>query len=203
MKCLSREELFHYAERLLDDAHAAQVKEHVEGCPSCRAIVREYQQVDSLLEDWKSIEPSGRFDARLRQAPAQAASCRPFWANRWVRVLAPALVAFMLISAAVYFRPAGPHKTAPVIAQKPLPLSPAQIPTPVKASPPVEAQSHLVPNANPKVHRKALPEPGFQSEGQEANASMSEEDSNSDDYEMLANFEVLSELAEGDKKVAN
>lgn len=203
MKCLSREELFGYAERLLDVRQAAKVKEHVNACPACRAIVREYQQVDSLLEEWKPIEPSGWFEARLRQATAQTEPGQRFWSNRWVRILAPALAVFLLISAAVYFRQGRPHETVPIVARKPLQPPPAQVNPPEKPAPPEVAQTKPQPATNPKAHRKDVPQPGFQSEAEEANAAAGKEDSNSDDYEMLANFEVLSELAKGDKKVAN
>jgi hypothetical protein len=102
MKCFEREQLFAFAHGMLETRQAAEARAHLETCLACRQVVAEYQRLDAALDEWKSIEPSAWFDARVRQAvkeqrEAQASSLRSrLFALTWVRWLAPASLAVLV-----------------------------------------------------------------------------------------------------------
>src|SRR5260370_8739353 len=95
MKCVEREKIFAYIHHLLESRQAGQVRAHVAECARCRAVIAEYRKLDSVLEEWKPIEPSPSFDARLRAAIERTAPvhaplpCLGIPALRW---LAPAAI---------------------------------------------------------------------------------------------------------------
>ncbi len=99
----------------LSPAEEARLEEHLAVCPSCRALLAEYQFVSAeLAEQVPAVPVPAHLEAKLmRQVPAQAARARPaartrepaarnvgFWRRtvpvaRWV--MAAAVVAFLLL----------------------------------------------------------------------------------------------------------
>src|SRR5260370_18179332 len=108
MKCVEREKIFAYIHHLLESRQAGQVRAHVAECARCRAGIGEDRKLDSVLEEWKPIEPSPSFDARLRAAIERTAPVHAplSWlgipALRW---LAPAaMLALVVVSSALVVR---------------------------------------------------------------------------------------------------
>ena len=102
MKCLEREQLFAFAHGMLETRQAADVRAHLEACPNCRQVVTEYLRLDSALEEWKPVEPSAGFDARVRQAVRAQSKAREssLWGGLFAltraRWLAPASLAVLV-----------------------------------------------------------------------------------------------------------
>lgn len=102
MKCLEREQLFAFAHGMLETQQADVVRGHVAGCAACQEVVREYLRLDSTLDEWKPVEPSAGFDARVRQAVEMQGEARgsSLWgglfALTWARWLAPASLAVIV-----------------------------------------------------------------------------------------------------------
>lgn len=107
MRCFERAHLFAYAHRMLEAREAAEVRAHLETCVACRAMVAEYERLESVLDEWKPAEPSPWFDARVRQAVkaqgaarASAGWMRPLWS----RLAAASLVVLVLAVSLVTYR---------------------------------------------------------------------------------------------------
>lgn len=70
--------------------HKHEVEQHLEACSSCAARVRDFAEVSGLLDEWKGIEPSAFFNARLEQRIAAEAAATGWWGGWFQRlVLAP------------------------------------------------------------------------------------------------------------------
>jgi len=175
MKCLEREKLFAYRHQLLDGREEGAVRAHLADCGPCRAALDEYRRLDSVLEEWKAVEPRPGFDARLRAALEQSATAPPsslrgLWGTIWglgsLRWLAPALaLAVVVVVSVVALRLRPPHpapgSAVPQAAQPPMPSAGAGAPSEADA----EEELRLYKNL-PIL----------------------------EDYDMLADFDVLSEL---------
>jgi anti-sigma factor RsiW len=200
MNCLERERLFGYASRLLDEPEMTQVRAHLEACPRCREIVESYAQVDAVLGEWKSVEPSAWFDARVRQAvQAQSApsAARELWALRWVRGLALAALGVLVISGVLWFA-RSPHavsRSSTVATRRPNPAAPAPVA-------PEEAQLK-----NPEVVTPRHPEKSVKPATVVNSAvapTLDDEDAvTAEDDDLFANFDVLSELPKTETRIAN
>ena len=68
MNCPKREEIFAYTARLLPAKEEETLAAHLSACSSCRSIRDEYRQVDEILSTWQPPEPVAEFDARVREA---------------------------------------------------------------------------------------------------------------------------------------
>jgi hypothetical protein len=66
--CPDREKIFRCLHHMLEAAEEEAVRRHLGECVECRRVEQSCQQLDTLLGEWKGIEPSASFDARLRQA---------------------------------------------------------------------------------------------------------------------------------------
>src|SRR5579864_567149 len=100
-KCLNDEQIFAYAQHLLEQAEEDKVRSHVEHCSVCGQSVLRYQKLDAVLVEWKPVEPSGLFDARVRAAVASDPSARSrftFFGLRWAQVLAPACLVLLIVA---------------------------------------------------------------------------------------------------------
>ncbi len=176
MNCLEREKLIAYRHQLLDGREEGAVRAHLAECGRCRAALDEYRRLDSVLEEWKAIEPTPGFDTRLRAALERSATApaSSLWGLRWspiwgfgsLRWLAPALaLAVVVVVSVVALRLRPPHpapgSAVPQVAQVPVPS--AGVGAPSEA----DADEEL---------------------GLYRNLPILE------DYDMLADFDVLSEL---------
>lgn len=171
-KCLDQEQLFAYAQRLLDSPEQGAAREHVEQCAACGQIVMEFQKLDTVLDEWRPVAPSNWFDARVRAAVAEDFS-QPsrftLFGLRWAQVLSPACLVLLLVVASLILSRTRETKSSLTTTQS--------ITEPAK-TPAARVEEEL-------TLYKDLP-------------VLEDED-----YEMLANFDALSELPRGEKKVDN
>src|SRR5712692_1793195 len=138
MKCLEREKLFAYRHQLLDGREEGAVRAHLAECGPCRAALDEYRRLDSVLEEWKAVEPTPGFDARLRAGLEQSATApasnlwglgwSPIWGSGSLRWLAPALALAMVVVVSVValrMHPSSPApgSAVPQVAQPPVPTA--------------------------------------------------------------------------------
>jgi anti-sigma factor RsiW len=185
MKCLEREQLFAYIHGMLKPRQEAGVRAHVEVCAACQGALEEFRKLDAVLDQWKPTEPSPWFDARVRAAIAAEAQRRPsrgFFGLPWTRWLAPALLV-LLVVVAVFVLRRSPKPPQQVARQ--------QMPKPTQAAPVAIQPATVATQA----------QPAFRSGEEEL--SLYENLPVLEDYDLLANFDVLSELPKGGKHLAN
>ncbi|HEY4363248.1 MAG TPA: zf-HC2 domain-containing protein [Bryobacteraceae bacterium] len=109
MNCIVKDKaggevLMDYCAGALDPARAAEFEGHIRECAECRELVDAQRSLWQTLGEWKPIEVSRDFDARLYARIAQA-DAEPWFYRMWKPVLSIAAVA---TAAAVMFavRPA-------------------------------------------------------------------------------------------------
>jgi hypothetical protein len=199
MKCLETERLIRYAYRLMDEPAASEVRRHVEECSRCREIVEQHGRLDAILNEWKAAEPTPEFDARVRQAvDAQQARIEGwgFWGWQWVRGLALASLGVMIVAGVVWFTQSH-HRTSnlsPVATQQPQPAGGARISgqTSNPQTPAEAAQADVTPAQHvPKL------------ESASATSNDDKDAQAMEDYDLAANFDLLSEIPKGERRVAN
>ena len=199
MNCFERERLSQYANHLLTDQEAEQVAEHLSECPQCRGVVAEYQRLSTLLEEWKPAEPSPWFDARVCQAIESEKShggvARGLWGLGWTRGLALAGLAILIVSGIAWVR----SRQHSVPKLSPLASKPAN-PVKVDDTPREVAKANPTKAAPPGARRATKPATVVA-----APAAPSIEDNGTavDDYDLVANFEILSELRKEANQVAD
>lgn len=197
MKCLESETLMNYAYRLMDGGAASKVRVHLGECARCRDIAEKYGRLDTLLDEWKVADPNPWFDARVRSAiEAQAAhhQVTPFWGREWVRSLALASLGILLIAGAFWFSRSRASNASRVAVN---PSRPAM-------GRPAPAQSAQVRPPVMKPHTGVSPAPRVPGSTQAMNSSSEERVTQAlEDYDLAANFDVLSELPKGEQRVAN
>ncbi len=182
MSCMDREKLFAYSHQLLEPDEEGEVRAHVSGCAHCRGIVEQYGKLETALEEWKPVEPSPWFDERLRAAVerAEAPSSAGWLGLLGVRWLAPALATVLVVVGSVVVLRQFRHASHPALSQvgqkATAAAAPAQAPAQPEASEAEAGQEEL------SLYR---------------NLAILE------DYDMLADFEVLSELPKSEKQVDN
>lgn len=193
MNCLNREQLFACAHHLLEQREEAAVQAHVEACERCRAALAEEQQIDALLDEWKPAEPSPWFDARVRQAVASSQQVGFFGAG-WRRWAAAGALAILVgVGVWAWRRAPRPAETNPPVAREVVPQqNPAQTPPTVAQA---QSAARRVPNADSQAKRLA-PQPGDELNPDDDLKAL-------EDYDLIANFDVLSEIPRGGTKVDN
>jgi len=197
MKCLEAEKLIRYAYHLTDGPAAAEVRAHLEECQRCRGIVEQHARLDTLLEEWKVAEPTPGFDARVRAAVEVQQAKRQswgFWGLGWARGLAVASLGVLIIAGTVWVTRAHHRGSNPAAVAT---RQPQQVIGP--QTPATKLLSSAVP-----APRGVRPAPAA-SEPKSAGA-ISNEDQDAlalEDYDLAANFDLLSELHKGDQRVAN
>ena len=199
MSCFEKEQLFGYASCLLDEKELAAVRAHLGECSRCREVVESYKQVDAVLDEWKNVEPSAWFDAHVRQAvtaqPARGRAWKP-WGMGWIRGVALAALAILVVSGVIWFtrrpRVVPSASTVAVRHSNPPAVTPA-VPEVAKVNPVVVKPRH------PETPLRAASV--VKSGG--APAIDDEDAVTTDDDELLANFDVLSELPKTEARVAN
>ena len=199
MKCLETEKLIGYAYRLLDESAASRVRAHLGDCPRCREIVEQHGRLDAVLSEWKTEEPSPEFDARVRlavEAQKFGSNARAFWHWQWARGLALASLAVLIIAGLVWFARGhlGVSDSSRVAEQKPRQATSAQAPAQVANlhSLAVPGDGSLRPVQAVHGNKSAV---GFTNEDKVTQAL--------EDYDLAANFDLLSELPKGEPRVAN
>ncbi len=176
MKCMEREKLFAYRHQWLDGREEGGVRAHLAECGRCRAALDEYRRLDSVLEEWKAVEPRPGFDARLRAAVERSATApaSSLWGLRWgplggfgsLRWLAPALALAMAVVVSVVALRLRPSRPTPGSAV-------TQVAQPGAPTAGVGAPSEADAEEELRLYK---------------NLSILE------DYDMLSDFDVLSEL---------
>jgi anti-sigma factor RsiW len=173
MNCQDREKLFLFVQRMLEAHESDRVRRHLAGCTECARAVEEYRKLDSALEDWGVAEPSPWFDAKARARVATSGrNDSGFFGFGRVRTMAAGVAAIVLIvGALVVFN----HRKVAEINQ---PLSSLARPVTITAGQRVPTKTEAL--------RKPLPP--------EEQLNMDENLSLLEDYEVVANFDALSEL---------
>ena len=198
MKCPEREQLFAFAHRLLEARDQADVQAHVEACPQCRQVVTGYHDLDHVLDEWKPAGPSPWFEARVRQS-IESLQLRTTWgawfATRWVRGLALASLAVLVGVGVLVVRRAN----RPSVVHEPVAQQGSSQAPPLPSQ---EAAKVQPPAASPPQHRReVVAQPVIQTA--DKGSSVDEDLQALEDYDMIANFDVLSDLPKGKGKVAN
>ena len=199
MKCLETERLISYAYHLIDEPAASQVRAHLGECPRCREIVEQHGRLGALLDEWKAAEPTPGFDARVRQAvEARQArhEGRSFWAWDWARGLALASLGVLIFAGVVWFSRShsSVSNSSSLATRKSSQASGTQTPAQV-----AKLQS-------PTVTARPSGKPGQAALGTITAGTFSNEDQDAqalEDYDLAANFDLLSELPKGESRVVN
>lgn len=190
-KCIEREQLFAFAKHLLGGEDENDVRAHLAECFECRSIIAQYERVDAVLDEWPAIDPSPGFEARVRAAVArwqelsaqESAALSPFFGWRWSQALASACLVALLAAASFWIFQGQRSHTSWLATRR----APAQaIGRGEVRQPPAE-----------RLEARAPVQPG------EVEISLCQNLAVLEDYDMLANFDVLSELPRGNKKIAN
>ncbi len=193
MNCLNREQLFAYAHRLVEGREEENARAHLESCAQCRAALAKAGQLDALLDEWKPAEPSPWFDARVRQAVAATDPGKPFFGAAWMRWAAVGALAVLVgVGVWVWRRAQRPVEVNPPVAHEVAPQkNPAQPPATVAQSKPT---ARPLPDAQAQAKQIAPP-----------NGELNPDDDLKalEDYDLIANFDVLSEIPRGGTKVDN
>jgi len=195
---VKREQIFALAHGLLSARQEEQTRAHLAGCLECRKVFEGYRSLDSVLDEWKpEAEPSPWFEARLGASLASAGSAtrsRGIWGltlNRWLAL--PAMGLVLVIAGAVAYRSFRPHPaggrggTAPVTAAAP--ASPHTLSTSAPAAGPAVQVASTTAAPRPEAATQEL--------------KMYQNLPVLEDYDMLAGFDVISELPKGSGKVAD
>ncbi len=177
MKCVEREKIFAYMHDLLESREEGQVRAHLAECARCRGIIGEYRRLDAVLEEWKPVEPSPSFDARLRAAIERAAPARA--SSGWLALpslgwLAPTVVVLLVVVSSVF-----------VVRMR-------------------HARHHSE-TVRPQAAggRASSVRAVSESEPVQDELTLYEDLPVLEDYDLLANFEVLSELPKSESQVEN
>jgi len=199
MKCLEIEKLISYACHMADEPAASQVRAHLGECPRCREIAQQHSRLDAVLGEWKAAEPTPGFDARVWQAvEAQQANSKA-WSFRswgWARGLALASLGGLIIAGVVWITQshlrvsnssAVATRQSQSVGGAQTPVQVAQLPSP-NATPPT--------GMNPS---QTAPDVSL-----EAASRNEDKDTQAlEDYDLAANFDLLSELPKREPRVAN
>ncbi|HUZ45044.1 MAG TPA: zf-HC2 domain-containing protein [Terriglobia bacterium] len=173
MKCHEREKLFSYLCQMVKPREAEEVRRHLAGCPRCAQVVEEYRKLDLALDKWTAAEPSPWFDARIRARLAASEKEKSgFLGFGGLRTLVVSVLSVVLIVAGFI---AFHQRRAP---EQPVSAAGSSLP--------------VVSQTAPQVSGAA--EGQAQSLSAEQRVKMDENLSVLEDYDMLANFDVLSEL---------
>ena len=199
MKCLDTERLIGYAYRLIDEPAASEVRGHLEDCPRCREAVAQYGRLDAVLNEWNVPGPSSPFDVRVRQAVEAEQSRRGLWGIndwQWARSMALASLGVLLVAGLVWFNRT--HRG----------LDPSTL-VATQQSPHTGGAQNSGLGANvqslPNPTQPNVP-PGLHAPTRESvnNGSTDDKDTQAmEDYDLAANFDVLSEIPKGERRVAN
>ena len=197
MNCHDADKLKLYVYRLLDEAEAREVTVHLSQCARCRAEVEQHQRLDTLLGEWKAPAPTPGFDARVRQRVEAEGEARAWWAGLWrwdwAHGLALASVAVLVVAGAVWFAQSHFGKSSTLAARRAHPASSASAQVARVQHPSATTQGAGA-GAAPEVQPPDSPT-GLTNDDKDTQAL--------EDYDLAANFDLLSELPRGAARVAN
>jgi hypothetical protein len=199
MKCLDTEKLIRYVYHLTDEPAAAEVRAHLGECPHCRGIVEQHARLGALLDEWKVAEPSASFDARVRQAVEAQQARREAWGFGglgWARGLALASLGALIIVGALWIMRGHHGKPNSPLAAAGQPQQPMGSQTSASAMKPLPLSVAARSGLRPAPAAPELSSAGSATkDNQEALAL--------EDYDLAANFDLLSELPKGEQRVVN
>ncbi|HXJ91485.1 MAG TPA: hypothetical protein VMT20_01220 [Terriglobia bacterium] len=175
--CPKPEDVFALSQGILAEREMKSAKAHLEDCTACRNLFERYLKLDSMLDGWApAVEPSPWFDARLRAA---LASAKPARASLGFRLLGASWARWLALSALTACLLAGA-----VLTRHTLRLhrqqSSAAVTQVARSEKPNAVQSEAAQELKMYQNLPVL-----------------------EDYDMLANFDVISELPKGSSKVAD
>jgi anti-sigma factor RsiW len=195
MKCVEREKIFVFTHRMLEPREESEVRAHLAECSECRAVAEEFRKLDAVLDEWKPTEPSPWFDTRVRAALAaeeRKRAARPLFGLRWAQWLVPAVVVALVVLGVVLLR-RSPQVPQPVAHESPPPVT-----RPAPTMPPQTQPKQLA-----KAQPPAVTQPQTAARAEEDELNLYENLPILEDYDLLANFDVLSELPAKGKKIVN
>lgn len=199
MSCLETEKLINYAYRLIEGPVESQVRAHVSECSRCREIVEQHRRLVAVLDEWTATEPTSAFDARVRQAVDALPARREAWSLLgwgWTRGLALASLGVLIVAGMVWLTHLYPRASNSSMAGTRHAQAAIGGPAPAQSAKvrdlPGSADSGVsVEQAKPEAESAAA----LPSEDKDTQAL--------EDYDLAANFDVLSELRKGEVRVAN
>ncbi len=173
MKCRERENLFLFIHQMLGSDESERMRQHLAKCTECARAAEEYRKLDSALDHWVAAEPSPWFDAGVR-ARIESSARKKSWLFGFgrPRALAAGVAAIVVIVVAVVVF------DHPRVAEINQPLSSLEQPVTITPGP-------RAPTTTASM-RKPLPP--------EEQLKMDENLSVLEDYDVVANFDALSEL---------
>ncbi len=179
MKCPDQKTLFEFSHRLMGAWKEDAIRAHLAACQGCRAVVEEYAKLDAMLAEWRASEPSSWFDERVRAAIEDAPTAsRRFWVSEHFRALAVASLAMIFVAGGlIIFRGHSLRRTTTPRAGK------------TEHRPQAEAMTGTV------VRARDL--------SAEEEVRMDKNLPVLEDYDMLADFDVLSEWPSVSTQVRN
>lgn len=195
MKCLEREKVFEYVGHMLGPQEAEAVRAHIEECEACRALAADYERLGNVLDEWKAPQLSPWFDARLRArlAADKEGGLWGVWGFlEWRRWLLPALVVSLIVLAIVVVL-RSPREPQPVARQD----------RPGVVQPPLPAPEKRQPDEVARAEKPVVKPGPAMAPGEEEGVAFDEDLLGAQDYDLLANFEVLSELPGGGTEIVN
>ena len=199
MNCHESEKLMRYAYRLLDERAASEVRAHLKTCSACRAMVEQYGRLGSVLSEWESVEPTPGFDARVRLSIEAQRHKRPlwsFWNWNWTHGLALASLGLLIFASVVLFTRGlnSTSKSLRLATRTSHPPSSASTPAPV-----AKLQHYTV---TPRV--SARPPESVPTLNSASDSANDDKDTQAlEDYDLAANFDLLSEIPRGQARVSN
>lgn len=170
MKCHNREKLFQFVHQMLQPEEAEAVRRHLAVCSDCVRAAGEYHKLEEALDYWSVAEPSPWFDARVRDrlAANRQQNLRYFG---FLAVTVAVFAMILILAGVVVFN----HQKVAEINQ---PLSSFQRPVTI----------------TPGGRFPATTEAARQPLRAEDQLKMDENLRVLEDYEVVANFDALSEL---------
>jgi anti-sigma factor RsiW len=199
MKCLDTEKLIRYAYHLSDEAAASEVRAHLGKCLRCREIVEQYGRLDALLDEWKVAEPTPGFDARVRQAVEAQQARRAAWgfgSLGWARGLAVAALGVLIVAGSVWIIRA--HYRTSNSAR----VATRQVQPPMGPQASTSATKLLSANVAPPAGVR----PAHAASELGSSRAVAKDDQDAlalEDYDLAANFDLLSELPKAEQRVVN
>ncbi len=175
--CPKPEDIFALSQGILAGREMKIAKSHLENCAACRDVLERYRRLDSVLDGWvPAVEPSPWFDARLRVA---LASVTPASASPDFKRLGFSWARWLVLSGVTACLLAGAVLTRHTLRLHRQPSS-AAVTQVAQSEKPNAVQSQAAQELKMYQNLPVL-----------------------EDYDMLANFDVISELPKGNGKVAD
>ncbi len=199
MKCLEKDRLTEYAYGMMSDASASEARAHLEECSRCREVVQGHHRLGAVLDEWKVGEPTPAFDPCVRLAVDRHRNESHGWGFggwEWVRGLALAPLGVLLVAGVAWYgqnhRAGASAGPANVVASRPGVDERVHAKVVTPQLPIQSAQVKMVP-VRPGINPESVPV--VSNDDRVARAM--------DDYDLAANFDVLSEIPKVERRAAD